>query len=56
MEGFTFGLVDNGVLLVGAYLGFDLGERLGTRRCRAWSLELRWVAWCLWPSSRRRRR
>ena len=32
IDGLTFGLVDNGVLLIGAYLGFDLGERLGEGR------------------------
>lgn len=32
IEGVAFGLVDNGVLLIGAYLGFDLGERLGEGR------------------------
>ena len=28
IDGITFGLVDNGVLLIGAYLWFELGERL----------------------------
>ena len=32
MEGLIFGLIDNGVLLAGAYTGFDLGERLGKGR------------------------
>jgi hypothetical protein len=29
MDGLVFGLVDNGVLLMGAYFGCDIGERLG---------------------------
>ena len=32
MSGLVFGLVDNGVLLIGAYCGCDLGERLGKGR------------------------
>lgn len=32
LDGLIFGLVDNGVLLAGAYLGCDLGERLGNGR------------------------
>jgi len=34
LDGLTFGLIDNGVLIAGAYLGFDLGERLGAGRGR----------------------
>ena len=34
MRGVAFGLTDNGVLLIGAYLGFDLGERLGDGKGR----------------------
>jgi len=34
LDGMLFGLVDNGVLLLGAYAGFDLGERLGEGRGR----------------------
>lgn len=32
MDGLIFGLVDNGVLLLGAYAGCDLGEKLGKGR------------------------
>ena len=28
-KGTTFGLVDNGILVVGAYLGFDIGDAMG---------------------------
>lgn len=32
MEGLIFGLVDNGVLIFGAYTGLDIGERLAQGR------------------------
>ncbi len=32
MEGLYFGLIDNGVLILGAYTGLDIGERLANGR------------------------
>jgi hypothetical protein len=32
MEGLLFGIVDNGVLIFGAYSGLDIGERLAKGR------------------------
>tara|TARA_R110002167_G_scaffold9533_2_gene43411 strand:+ start:1587 stop:1853 length:267 start_codon:yes stop_codon:yes gene_type:complete len=32
MEGLLFGIVDNGVLIFGAYTGLDIGERLAQGR------------------------
>ena len=29
MEGLVFGLIDNGILILGAYTGCDVGEKLG---------------------------
>ena len=29
MDGLVFGMVDNGVLILGAYAGCDIGEKLG---------------------------
>jgi hypothetical protein len=29
IDGLVFGLIDNGVLIIGAYTGCDIGERLG---------------------------
>ena len=34
LHGVAFGLTDNGVLLIGAYLGFDIGDRLGEGKGR----------------------
>jgi len=31
-DGTIFGLMDNGILMLGAYTGLDLGERLGNGR------------------------
>ena len=33
-DGLIFGLLDNGVLIIGAYTGCDIGERLGQGRGR----------------------
>ncbi len=34
MEGLVFGLVDNGIVLIGAYLGLDIEDRLSKRLSR----------------------
>jgi hypothetical protein len=34
IDGLIFGLLDNGVLIIGAYTGCDIGERLGKGRGR----------------------
>jgi hypothetical protein len=34
VDGLIFGLLDNGVLIIGAYTGCDIGERLGQGRGR----------------------
>ena len=34
MEGFIFGLVDNGVVLLGAYLGLDIESKISSKLSR----------------------